>query len=222
MVHSRIRTQVYSRFGYVVFHLIGASSNLQRVYVKFQAFNSSLAIDFCAFLFLLILAAFFVEKVTSAEFIVGCIAAILQVVMAIVAWNAINRENKLLVLIYCILAVVQPAYIGYRLYDLYVNSALLPHHVTYPQFCVSGSIFILARTLLLFCAWECYGEFGIRLHEQVLHIQSLQRALDAPRPWAGRFKKEPYEGSLESPFIHSQDSSDAISASESPSSGLRL
>eukprot|EP01138_Halocafeteria_seosinensis_P001738 gb/GECG01001781.1/.p1 GENE.gb/GECG01001781.1/~~gb/GECG01001781.1/.p1 ORF type:complete len:378 (+),score=19.16 gb/GECG01001781.1/:1-1134(+) len=193
---------VYSHFGFVAFHLVGASSTLQRVYVKFQAFNSSLAIDFCAFLFLLILAAFFVEKVTSTEFIVGCVAAILQVVMAIVAWNAINRENKALVVIYCTLAVVQPAYIGYRLYNLYENSALLPRHVTYPQFCVSGSIFILARSLLLFCAWECYHEFGTRLREQISRIQNMQIAMGPPRPWSGAQKKDPYYDSLESPFAY--------------------
>ena len=140
------------------------------------------------------------DNVEQPEFIVGCISAALQLALAVVAWNAINRENKNLVAIYCVLAVVQPAYIGYRLWDLYEHTRLLPEHVTYPQFVVTGAVFICARFLLLFCAWWCYKDFGTRLRQKVKQYHRLQSEMDpSPRAWS---KGKRQYNALDSPFIY--------------------
>jgi hypothetical protein len=72
-----------------------------------------------------------------------------------------------------VFTVVEPTYIGYKLYDLHSNPDLYPN-ASFFQFVVTGGIAVVIRVFVLVFAIKCYRNFDKGLRNQVfLRQQSL-------------------------------------------------
>lgn len=78
-----------------------------------------------------------------------------------------THERKGLIALFCLTSIVQPAYIGWRLYDLDIHQSTLPANTTYPQFAIIGGLCLLLRCGLVAAAWLCSRDFGKGLKQMV-------------------------------------------------------
>lgn len=177
VVYVLLAYKVQDEFGYFSYKVASSDVVLQELYRNFRVYLTLLKVDlFCGCL-LLLMGKFFLFKNNDPELALDTLALIATFLLALAGWLAAVLEHKGLAAIFLASAVVEPVYVGIKLYKLDVDPALMPKNVTYDQFAIIGTIAILVRVALLAYANIVRRGFGQELRERVFRRKASTGAL---------------------------------------------
>eukprot|EP00808_Paulinella_micropora_P004010 g81237.t1 len=154
---------VADRFGFLIYHRVGTKIPLQSMYQTASVFFSLLKLDLATGLLLLVLAGFYLFEDTSELVLNISMLLVTLCWMALAVSSVYNESYKAMWLVLCF-SVIEPAYIGYKLYQLDANPKDYPQ-VSYNQFATTGGAAILIRFMLIVSAWKTKHNFGRGLLE---------------------------------------------------------
>jgi hypothetical protein len=155
---------VQKAFGWRLYKRIGTKAAMQEMYRTASFFFSLLKLDLFLGILLVCLASFFLFSKTS-QIVLNAVAMALTVAWALSGWSAVYNETRSCIFLFYAFALLQPAYICYKLYELHFHANDYPD-VTLPQFAISGSLSLIVRALLLVWAHFAHLNFGKGLREK--------------------------------------------------------
>ncbi|KAJ7905475.1 hypothetical protein B0H14DRAFT_2660428 [Mycena olivaceomarginata] len=151
--------ELYSEFGWAIFHVVGANPKMKRMYQWYQIMLCLLKFDFFFFVGVTMQLLIIVLAKNSAEF--GVTVAAIPVVLALLALCAVavQREIKWLMSISLVMMLAASSYFLYKLVRIYEPSS----RETYATTRASLTIFTIVAFLLLFATFavglRCFADF---------------------------------------------------------------
>ncbi|KAJ7685175.1 hypothetical protein DFH06DRAFT_32700 [Mycena polygramma] len=150
--------QLYSEFGWAIFHVVGANPKMKRMYQWYQIMLCLLKFDFFFFVGVTMQLLIIVLARNTAEF--GVTIAAIPVVLVLLALcvTALQREIKWLMSISLVMMLAASSYL-YKLVRIYEPSS----REVYATTRASLTIFTVVAFLLLFASFavglRCFADF---------------------------------------------------------------
>ncbi|OAX44633.1 hypothetical protein K503DRAFT_788638 [Rhizopogon vinicolor AM-OR11-026] len=163
--------ELYSEFGWVIFHVVGANPKLKSMYQYYQIFICLLKFDFFCFVGVTMQLLIVVLNSSSAEF--GVTIAAIPVVLFLLAGcaYAVRNEIKWLMALSLALMVAAMTYL-YKLVRFYEPSS----EAQYVSTRATLTVFTVVAFLLLLTTFaigiKCFLDFDKGLYESKTHGQS--------------------------------------------------
>lgn len=151
---------VYTSFAYLAYHTIGTIQESKDAYFSMLGFTALLRIDLCLFFLLLICQGFFLLDVQSLEFALGCAAFAVSCVVAFAGWLAVTNERLVETIVFMIVSLFVPAYVGWSLWNVWTHPQQLPPTVSFSLFGSFGGLFVATRVIMLWQAAVCTHYFN--------------------------------------------------------------
>ncbi|KAJ7219255.1 hypothetical protein GGX14DRAFT_435357 [Mycena pura] len=151
--------ELYSEFGWAVFHVVGANPKMKRMYQWYQIMLCLLKFDFFFFVGVTMQLLIVVLSKNTAEF--GVTIAAIPVVLTLLALCgiAVQREIKWLMSISLVMMLASLSYFLYKLVRIYEPSSKDAYATTR----ASLTIFTIVAFLLLFATFavglRCFADF---------------------------------------------------------------
>ncbi|KAI9566442.1 hypothetical protein HD554DRAFT_2275166 [Boletus coccyginus] len=170
--------QLFGEFGWVIFHVVGASPKLKSMYQFYQIFLCLLKFDFFCFVGVTMQLLIVVLAANSAEF--GLTIAAIPVVLILIAGcaYAVQREIKWMMSValvlmlpcmsYCILFTAAVVYKLVRFYLPSSEAAYVTTRATLTVFTVFAFLLLLITFLV---GIKCFYDFDKGLHDPKTHGQ---------------------------------------------------
>ncbi|KAJ7155983.1 hypothetical protein C8R43DRAFT_1234835 [Mycena crocata] len=163
--------ELYSEFGWAIFHVVGANPKMKRMYQWYQIMLCLLKFDFFFFVGVTMQLLIIVLARSTAEF--GVTIAAIPVVLALLALCgiAVQREIKWLMTISLVMMLAAESYL-YKLVRIYQPS----NAAIYATTKASLTIFIVVAFILLFGTFavglRCFADFDRGLQASKVNGQS--------------------------------------------------
>jgi len=151
--------ELYSEFGWAIFHVVGANPKMKKMYQWYQIMLCLLKFDFFFFVGVTMQLLIIVLARNSAEF--GVTIAAIPVVLALLALCAValQREIKWLMTVSLVMMLAASSYFLYKLVRIYEPSSREAYATTR----ASLTIFTIVAFLLLFATFavglRCFADF---------------------------------------------------------------
>jgi len=137
----------YKALGWRIYRKIGTNVQMIRIYRTYQIFLAFLKMDL-QFGLTIVLAIGLLWKVATLEFYLDIGFFVITVVWAGVGWFAIRHEKKLLVVLFFLFALVEPAYLVWKVIEvLNTNGDWRDAQFTAPVIIISA-LALFCRALL--------------------------------------------------------------------------
>lgn len=183
--------QLFSEFGWVIFHVVGANPKLKSMYQFYQIFICLLKFDFFCFVGVTMQLLIVVLSTNSAEF--GVTIAAIPVVLILLAGctYAVKQEIKWLMSLCLVLMVAAMTYFLYKLVRFYEPSS----EAQYVSTRATLTVFTVVAFLLLLTTFaigiKCFHDFDKGLHESKTHdINKNSQHLPSPRTPGGMAERQ--------------------------------
>ena len=118
LLYLLLAIPVISSFSFRVYKLVGADSRLQTAYRRYLAFLSTLKLDACAAVFMIVLAAFTVRE----NFLEGgeqVAALLLTLAVSLIGFVGVVKERASLCVLFAASLPLLPAFIGFKLFQMF-------------------------------------------------------------------------------------------------------
>jgi len=178
--------ELYSEFGWVIFHVVGANPKLKSMYQYYQIFICLLKFDFFCFVGVTMQLLIVVLNSSSAEF--GVTIAAIPVVLFLLAGcaYAVRNEIKWLMALSLALMVAAMTYFLYKLVRFYEPSS----EAQYVSTRATLTVFTVVAFLLLLTTFaigiKCFRDFDKGLYESKTHdLGGNSQYLPSPRTQGG-------------------------------------
>lgn len=165
-VHIASSYFIQSKFGWRIYKKVGGDAELQSIYRTYQIFCSVLRIDLFVDIIVLAMVGFY--------FFTDTLSLVLSICCLVFSFGwtwlglyAVRREGKNLMYIFQILAVIEPAIIVVRLYQLH-DQPQYPLN-TFEQFIITGTMACITRIGVLAFSFRTSHNFHKGLKEKVLY-----------------------------------------------------
>ncbi|KAJ8583225.1 hypothetical protein M405DRAFT_775694 [Rhizopogon salebrosus TDB-379] len=164
--------QLYSEFGWVIFHVVGANPKLKSMYQFYQIFICLLKFDFFCFVGVTMQLLIVVLNTDSAEF--GVTIAAIPVVLVLLAGctYAVKQEIKWLMALSLVLMMAAMSYCVYKLVRFYEPSSASQYVTTRATLTVFTVVAFLLLLTTFVIGLKCFNDFDKGLHESKTHGQS--------------------------------------------------
>jgi len=151
--------ELYSEFGWAIFHVVGANPKMKRMYQWYQIMLCLLKFDFFFFVGVTMQLLIIVLAKNSAEFGVTIAAIPVVLVLLALCMVAVQREIKWLMTISLIMMLAASSYFLYKLVRIYEPSS----REVYATTRASLTIFTIVAFILLFATFavglRCFADF---------------------------------------------------------------
>lgn len=171
--------RLFPEYGWLVFHMVGASPVLKSMRQWYEIFICLLKFDFFCFVGVTMQLLIVVLTESSAEF--GITIAAIPVVLILLAGctYAVKREIRWIMALSLILMVAAMSYFLYKLVRFYEPSSsqqYLSTRVTLTVFTIVAFLLVLASFLV---GVKCFYNFGNGLHD---HADQNATTIDSDKP----------------------------------------
>jgi len=165
---------VKQAFGWRLYKRAGIGGNipLQKYYKTYAIFFSLLKMDLFMGVLLVVLGYFFFSEPT-AELILTSFAMAATFVWAFLGWRAVRHENRPLLVLVGLLGVIEPAFISFKLWEMWTHPNRFPSD-SLSRFAFTGGIALAVRFLLFLWAFWAQQNFGRGLRNNVFAPNSTQ------------------------------------------------
>ncbi|KAG9318466.1 hypothetical protein JVU11DRAFT_557 [Chiua virens] len=160
--------QLYGEFGWVIFHVVGASPKLKSMYQFYQIFICLLKFDFFAFVGVTMQLLIVVLVASSAEF--GITIAAIPVILFLIAGcaYAVQREIKWLMSISLVVMLPCMGYF-YKLARFYLPSSEQQYITTRATLTVFTVVAFILLLITFLVGLKCFYDFDKGLHDSKTH-----------------------------------------------------
>ncbi|KAF8559562.1 hypothetical protein OG21DRAFT_1452728 [Imleria badia] len=171
--------QLYGEFGWVIFHVVGASPKLKTMYQFYQIFICLLKFDFFCFVGVTMQLLIVVLATNSAEF--GLTIAAIPVVLSLIAGcaYAVQREIKWMMSIALALMLPCMSYF-YKLVRFYLPSSQGEYITTRATLTVFTIVAFLLLLTTFFVGLKCFYDFDKGLQDSKTHGQFYKPVRQQP------------------------------------------
>lgn len=183
--------QLYSEFGWVIFHVVGANPKFKSMYQFYQIFICLLKFDFFCFVGVTMQLLIVVLNTNSAEF--GLTIAAIPVVLILLAGctYAVKEEIKWLMSLSLVLMVAAMSYFLYKLVRFYDPSSSYQYVSTRATLTVFTVVAFLLLLTTFAIGIKCFNDFDKGLHESKTHdINKNSQHLPSPRTPGGMAERQ--------------------------------
>jgi hypothetical protein len=151
--------ELYSEFGWAIFHVVGANPKMKRMYQWYQIMLCLLKFDFFFFVGVTMQLLIIVLARNSAEFGVTIAAIPVVLVLLVLCRTAVQREIKWLMTVSLVMMLAASSYFLYKLVRIYEPSS----RELYATTRASLTIFTIVAFILLFASFavglRCFADF---------------------------------------------------------------
>jgi hypothetical protein len=157
-------------FGWVAFRTVGGDAVLGDAFQIYSLFLGMLKVDLQVGFTVVMMLGFNNIVDDTAELVTTIVGLVLTIIWALIAWASVRYERKALVVVVCLFAWCEPAYLIWKLVLLH-SSDTLADYVKGPAILACAAGFIVRVFLLLFFV-QAVRNFGKGLTERfiVRHI----------------------------------------------------
>ncbi|KAJ7774644.1 hypothetical protein DFH07DRAFT_106262 [Mycena maculata] len=163
--------ELYSEFGWAIFHVVGANPKMKRMYQWYQIMLCLLKFDFFFFIGVTMQLLIVVLAKNTAEFGVTIAAIPVVLLLLVLCGFAVQREIKWLMSISQVMMLAALSYL-YKLVRIYEPSSRAAYATTR----ASLTIFIIVAFILLFGTFavglRCFADFDRGLQASKVNGQS--------------------------------------------------
>jgi len=158
--------QLYLEFGWRIYKKIGADPQMRSMYKAFQVFMTFLKVDYQFQIVLLAQNLTLVLATDDVEFYLNIVGVLIVTAVVALGVYAVRKENSVLMIIFIVLAVLEPAYVIFRCYRLVTDDQY--SDLPIKQMFITAGASIFCRVLLVAVAIVVMVNFGKGLKEHVL------------------------------------------------------
>jgi len=149
---------VADTFGWRAIRRVGASVDLNVLYSNAELFFSLIKLDILIGVLLLLLTSFYLLSAIE-DYVTFSLAMAVTFGWAAMGVYAITRESGRVLWLFYGFWCLEPAYIGYKLWDIYTNTTSYKD-VSFGQFLSTGLFAIAVRFGLIYAGHICHNNFG--------------------------------------------------------------
>jgi len=186
--------ELYSEFGWAIFHVVGANPKMKKMYQWYQIMICLLKFDFFFFVGVTMQLLIIVLAKNTAEF--GVTVAAIPVVLVLLALcgTAVQREIKWLMTISLVMMLAASSYFLFKLVRIYEPSSKHLYDTTR----ASLTIFTIVAFLLLFATFavglRCFADFDRGLQASKVNAVPTRPKYSQKENSAGNMS-QPQQGS---------------------------